>query len=110
MNWDAIAAVGELLGATGVILSLLYLAAQLRQGNKLAKRNATQSLLAARGEFNRFIAGDPALAELYWKGMETPDDLSDAERKRFQEVSTTLIRHYEAIFLDQDEGLLPKGV
>ena len=110
MNWDAIAAVAELLGATGVILSLLYLATQLRQSNKLAKRNATQSLLAARGEFNRFIAGDPALTELYWKGMEMPDDLSDTEWKRFHEVSTTLIRHFEAIFLDQIEGLLPKGI
>jgi hypothetical protein len=32
MNWDAIAATAELLGATGVILSLVYLAAQVRQG------------------------------------------------------------------------------
>ena len=30
MNWDAIAAVAELAAAIGVILSLLYVAAQMR--------------------------------------------------------------------------------
>ena len=110
MNWEAIAAVAELLGALGVILSLLYLATQLRQSNKLARRNATQMLLTARGEFNRFIAADAALSELFWKGVERPDRLTDAEWRRFQEASTTLIRHFEAIYLDWAEGLLPAGI
>lgn len=110
MNWDAISAIAELLGALGVILSLLYLATQMRQGNKLAKRNATQTLLAARGEFNRFIATDPVLTELFWTGLESPGNLSDAEWRRFSEVSTTLLRHFEAIYLDQVANLLPTGI
>ena len=32
MNWDAIGAIAELLGAIGVIASLLYLARQMRNG------------------------------------------------------------------------------
>ena len=31
MNWDAIGAIGELLGAVAVVLTLGYLAAQIRQ-------------------------------------------------------------------------------
>ena len=31
MNWDAIAAVAELLGAIGVIASLFYVASQIRR-------------------------------------------------------------------------------
>ncbi len=34
MNWDAIGAVGEIVGAAGVILSLVYLAAQIRHNTK----------------------------------------------------------------------------
>ena len=30
MNWDAIGAIAELLGAVGVIASLVYLATQIR--------------------------------------------------------------------------------
>jgi hypothetical protein len=31
MNWEAIAAVGELLGASAVLITLIYLAVQIRQ-------------------------------------------------------------------------------
>ena len=32
MTWDAIGAVGEVIGAIGVIASLLYLAKQIKEG------------------------------------------------------------------------------
>jgi hypothetical protein len=40
MNWEAIGAVAEILGAAGVILTLLYLATQIRES-----RRATQSVV-----------------------------------------------------------------
>ena len=40
MNWQAIGAVGEIGGAVGVILTLIYLAGQLRQ-NTNALRSAS---------------------------------------------------------------------
>lgn len=40
MNWDAISAVGKLVGAAGVILTLVYLAIQIRQ-NTAAVKGAT---------------------------------------------------------------------
>ena len=33
MNWDAVGAIAELLGAIGVIGSLIYLATQVRSSN-----------------------------------------------------------------------------
>ena len=35
MNWDAIGAVGEVGGAIGVIITLVYLAGQLRRATSL---------------------------------------------------------------------------
>ena len=110
MNWDAIGAIAELLGAAGVILSLLYLAGQVRQANKLTKRNAAQSLLAARGELARFVSSDAELSDLFWNGVETPDELSESEWKRFLAVASTLARNYEAIYVDQKAGLLPDAI
>jgi hypothetical protein len=34
MNWEAIAATGELIGASAVVVSLIYLAAQIRQNTR----------------------------------------------------------------------------
>ena len=37
MNWDAIAAVAEVIGIVGVIVSIGYLGIQVRNGNRLAE-------------------------------------------------------------------------
>ena len=44
LNWEAIAAVGEIVGAAGVIGSLLYLATQIRQSTRVARAATRQAL------------------------------------------------------------------
>ena len=53
MNWDAVGALAELLGAIGVVASLLYVAVQVRQNSRyvrgqshIALTEATQRLLS----------------------------------------------------------------
>lgn len=44
MNWEMISAVGQMLGAVGVIISIIYLAAQIRNQNKESRHAATNVL------------------------------------------------------------------
>ena len=53
MNWDAIGAIAELLGAIGVIASLIYLATQIRQSREQMSQN-TKALRA--GAYQQFCA------------------------------------------------------
>lgn len=39
MNWEAIGAIGELIGALAVVLTLVYLAVQVRHSKQLLERN-----------------------------------------------------------------------
>ena len=43
MNWDAIGAVGELVGAVAVVVTLVYLASQLRQNTKALRSSTYQA-------------------------------------------------------------------
>lgn len=43
MNWDAISAVGEIVGAAAVVLTLIYLAVQIRQNNKHLAQEAQRA-------------------------------------------------------------------
>ena len=54
MNWDAIGAIGEILGAIAVFMSLIYLGRQIRFSG-IATRSQMESELGARG----FQAYDP---------------------------------------------------
>ena len=74
MNWDAIGAIGEVVGAFAVVATLAYLAAQIRQNNKLLSSGSRQalvgndvsSLTANIGQshvFAKYISGEPLSAE-----------------------------------------------
>ena len=44
MNWDAIGAVGEIIGAVGVIASVMYLALQIKKQTRESQMAAMRDL------------------------------------------------------------------
>ncbi len=56
MNWEMISAVGQMLGAVGVIISIIYLAAQIRNQNKESRRAAMNVLTTHWSDLNRGLA------------------------------------------------------
>jgi hypothetical protein len=47
MNWDAIGAVGEIVGALAVFLTLVYLAGQINQNTKAVRATALDSSVSS---------------------------------------------------------------
>jgi len=59
MNWIAIATIAEIIGAAGVIASLIYLAVQIRQSTKVTRAETTKDLyLASRAAILEIAAND----------------------------------------------------
>ena len=52
MNWEAAGALGEILGAIGVILTLVYLAIQIKRNTAALRVNAMQDLSQASVELS----------------------------------------------------------
>jgi len=73
MNWEAIGDIAELLGAVGVIASLVYLATQIRQSREQMERN-TRALQA--GAYQQFEQGVYARMEaaLAVRGLDAVGD------------------------------------
>ena len=57
MNWDAIAAVGELLGASAVLVTLIYLAVQIRQNTSAVATATYESTMTGFNDINIVVAG-----------------------------------------------------
>ena len=103
MNWDAVAAISESLGALGVIVTLFYLAVQIRQNSRLVRAPTSSVTTAAINAITSLIAQDPEVARIYWSGLADRDSLSEIDRQRFNSlVSSTLfvIGLEYAFFLD----------
>ena len=90
INWIAVGAVAEAIGAMGVLLSLVYVAIQIRQNTRLMLRSVQSAELAA---FERNIESGngirelmllhPVLAQLFRKGLRNFSGLDASEKFRF---------------------------
>ena len=127
MNWEAIGATAEALGALAVIVSIIYLAAQVRQ-TRLQLQAQAEDNITSRG----FEAYSPIYegnnANIFRRGLESPADLSEDEAFVFKllmdrqrgvfativrrshnktisiEMSSRLLAGYKQLFLDTPGG------
>ena len=83
MNWDAIGAIGELAGAGGVIISLLYLGMQIKRQNIESRFAAVHELVNETNIFYGSVAENKEVAEIWVKGIENIDTLDQVEKARF---------------------------
>ncbi len=83
MHWDAIAAVGEILGAMAVLATLVYLAVQVRHNAATAAAAIYESALSGFNDLNLTVASDAELASILSRGMAEPDSLDATEAVRF---------------------------
>ena len=84
LNWEAIGAIGEIIGAAGVIITLLYLASQLRQNTRALQVTSIDSTTQVGNDVRRLLAENPEMTDIYRRGLADPDSLDDLEYERFR--------------------------
>jgi hypothetical protein len=115
MNWDAIGAIAELLGAVGVIASLVYLATQIRQSRQQMGQNTRALQAGAYQQFEesvyRRVMDDltiPGLERIIRLGMADIEQLSEEDMVRWSKWIFVRLRafdnsHYQFRMGMQDE-------
>lgn len=90
MNWDAISAIAEAVGAIAVVISLVYVAVQIRQNTEQSAHNARATELAAfernieaSNRLRELLILHPDLAELFVGGSADFKALEPSDRFRF---------------------------
>jgi hypothetical protein len=106
MNWNAIAAVAESLGALGVILSLIYLAAQVRRGIRQAQSDAMRDLARGVNEISLTLAADSEPSVIFAKGNAGFDGMTAHEQQRYRTLCNTIFHLFEQQFLLREDGSL----
>lgn len=110
MNWDAIGAIAEGIGAVGVIVSLLYVA---RQVGASTRASAVESKLASTQSYTSFLTElvrSPELNELFLRGRRDLGSLSQDEYFRFTNLALISFSYFSAGYfqlsrdtLDEDD-------
>jgi len=106
MNWEALGAVAELVGATGVIATLFYLAVQIRQNTRSIRAAAFQETMRDITAVADLAAQQPELSRVYLEGLNGLEKLSAEDRQRFGAFMLAFIRRVENLVYQTEQGLL----
>ena len=105
MNWQAIGAIGEILGAAGVIATLTYLAVQIRQNTKMARAATRQELAGQMQLLASDLVTVEGIARILQDHLEGKE-LAPTELLRLQARAYRDFRFCDNAFFQYSQGLL----
>ncbi len=106
MNWEALGAIGEIVGAAGVIVTLGYLAVQIRQNTQSVRASAFQEAIRDATQSIDQLGRDADLTRIWFAGMRDFEALAREEQQRFAVYCTSMFRRYEIIIYQARRGSL----
>ena len=115
MNWEAIGAIGDFVGGLAVVLTLVYIAFQVRQSSKQIDQHAralAASTYYASGEgFSKWwalVIQDEAVASLWQRGI-AGEVLDSTDKLRFSSMAMMLFTSLENNFHQLQLGSISRN-
>lgn len=106
MSWQLASAVSEILAAVAVVVSVVYLAVQIRR-NTIATHSQTHYMTTiALSETAATLASSRDLSRVYRLGLSNPDELDEDEYFRFALIGTSQFRTFENLYFQYRAGLV----
>jgi hypothetical protein len=105
MNWEIGAAIAEIVGALAVVISLIYLALQIRAQTNQSKLAAQHEVSGGIREVSNLFATED-ISDVFVRANKDFDSLSDAELVRLIVAITNLFRVWEEAFAESRDGHL----
>jgi hypothetical protein len=106
MNWEAINAVSQLVSSIAVVLSVLYLAVQLRSSTRVARVAAMDAAAAALRDVTKPFMENAELARIWRIGLENLEALPPEDQARFFHAAHQFLKALETIHYHYVYGLL----
>lgn len=108
MTWDVVGVTAEIVGAIAVVVSLLFLALEVRRNRNAMESASVDTLVEGFNSTNALLASDPELAAIWIKGMGEPTSLTEVESMRFLATTQSYINYFSTVLKYHESGLLPE--
>ncbi len=113
MDWQAIGAIGEILGAAAVVASLVYLARQVKISAAVIQATAYREIALRTADTLEVWATDDVWHELFVRVLfdgERRDDFTPAQRAKISFHLLSLLRLFEAAYHQYREGVVSEEI
>ncbi len=113
MDWNALGAIGEIVGAAAVVVSLLYLATQTRANARALRTDAAWNAEVVFGQNNNEISRDPAFCALWARASKSDADTSEFTEGELMQVFfgvRAVLQYAQAQWFLWRDGSLPEEI
>ncbi len=106
MSWDAISAISEAIAATAVVITLAYLAVQIRQSTKMNASALRQSFYDYTARQMLHGTDSPQFSALLARAGMTNEALSPGERLQILRMYQSVFVGYQGAYFQHRHGAL----
>ena len=106
MNWEMLAAIGQLAAVFVGIPSLIYLAVQIREQTKERRQAAVNVLTAQWGDLTCALHESAEFSAIYLRGVQSFDDLDAVSKLRFSAFQNRFFKNFEGMYYSRCDGIL----
>ena len=106
MNWDAAAAVGELIGAAAVVASLVFVGMQLRSNTRALRLSFTNDSVGRFRDSLMRLAENAETAAIVLRGAAQEAGLEGLDRYRFQLLIQAYMHEYSTLYMNYRSGAI----
>ncbi len=106
MTLNELGSLGEFVGAIAVVISLIYLAIQIRHNTRAVQSGTHQAVLDGIMRVSASLSDSEGLAQIAQKANEDRESLTDEERVRFEAYADRTVANYETAFYNCQRSMI----
>jgi hypothetical protein len=110
MTLENLGNIGEFVGALAVVISLVYLAVQIRQNTRAVRSASHQTLVSTEQAIQASISDNPEVARIVVQANKDFDALNEEDRVRFLMLASRYFSTFENIYYQYSRGLLDEDL
>ncbi len=107
MDLTQLANLGEFIGGVAVLVTLIYLATEMRRSRAAAEATSVDAMAAGWNAVNVVMVNNRELTQIFMQGSADPDGLDPVDRARFLGLMHSYINHFETVKRRRDAGTMP---
>ena len=95
MSIEALGNIGDFIGGIGVIVTLIYLAVQIRQNTIATRTDSYQAVITSASDWSREMSVNAEIADILLRGGREYETLEPLEKMRFSLAMSSFFRNME---------------
>ena len=109
MNWQSFGVIADIVGAIAVVVSLLYVAGQIRQSRRESRAAAGETAIRSFREVLIPLYSDATLSKMYSRIWTDPEVFKGPERDQAFQIMFQSVKALESVHFHYLNGMLESG-